>query len=246
MVRLVFVAMFFLSQTFVDTIAQKQHLVNLAKKECVVVKVIGLNSGILFWLLVLLAPCLAQQKSQFSLVIDGVEQDITAGEEIRFKLKSGAEITVLLKPKDVVTFNAASFSFDHPGTMRVAETKVDEGIFQHLLTTANGTAIITQSYDNGFESDSILDLMYGELTKDERERGLDVKREAIERKLASGQTLKGVRASYKDASDDVEIDIFAYPKPNSAGLLFITMHDKESAPDDRPLVDRFWSSLTVR
>jgi hypothetical protein len=207
------------------------------------VKLIGF---IIATLLLVASPTFAQQKSQFTIVIDGVEADITAGEETKVKLKSGSEIKVLLKPKDVVTFNAASFSFDHPGNMRVAETKVADGILQHLLTTANGTAVIIQSYDNDFETASMLDLMFNELTDDERARKIDVKREDTSRTLASGQILKGTRASYKDDMDDVTIDILLFPKPNAAGVLFIVMHDKESAPDDIGLVDRFWSSLAVR
>jgi hypothetical protein len=197
-------------------------------------------------LLLVTSPAFAQQKSQFTIVIDGVEADITAGEETKVKLKSGSEIKVLLKPKEVVTFNAASFSFDHPGNMRVAETKVTDGVLQHLLTTANGTAVIIQSYDSDFEPASMLDLMFNELTDDERARKIDVKREDTSRTLASGQLLKGTRASYKDDMDDVTIDILLFPKPNAAGVLFIVMHDKESAPEDTSLVDRFWSSLTVR
>jgi hypothetical protein len=188
----------------------------------------------------------AQQKSQFTITIDGAESDITAGEEVKLKLKSGAEITVLLKPKDIVTFNAADFSFDHPGNMRVVETKVTDGVIQSLLTTANGTAVIIQSYDSDFEPASMLDLMYNELTDDERARKIEVKREDTSRTLASGQMLKGTRASYKDDMDDVTIDILLFPKPKAAGVLFIVMHDKESAPEDTSLVDRFWSSLTVR
>jgi hypothetical protein len=197
-------------------------------------------------LLAVSVPAFAQQKSQFTIVIDGAESDITAGEEVKVKLKSGAEVTVLLKPKDIVTFNAADFSFDHPGNMRVVETKVTDGVIQSVLTTANGTALLIQSYDSEFETDLILNLMFNELTSDERERKLDVKREPIEKKLASGQILKGTRGSYKDDSDDVEIDILVFPKANAAGLLFVTVFDKESAPEDRSLVDRFWSSLTVR
>jgi hypothetical protein len=197
-------------------------------------------------LLLIATQTFAQQKSQFTIVIDGVEADITAGEETKLKLKSGSEIKVLLKPKDVVTFNAASFSFDHPGNMRVAETKVTDGVLQHLLTTANGTAVIIQSYDSDFEPASLLDLMFNELTEDERARKIEVKREDASRTLASGQLLKGTRASYKDDMDDVTIDILLFPKPNAAGVLFIVMHDKESAPEDTSLVDRFWSSLTVR
>jgi hypothetical protein len=188
----------------------------------------------------------AQQKSQFTITIDGAESDITAGEEVKLKLKSGAEITVLLKPKDIVTFNASDFSFDHPGNMRVVETKVTDGVIQSLLTTANGTAIIIQSYDSDFEPASMLDLMFNELTDDERARKIDVKREDTSRTLPSGQMLKGTRASYKDDMDDVTIDILLFPKPKAAGVLFIVMHDKESAPEDTSLVDRFWSSLTVR
>jgi hypothetical protein len=197
-------------------------------------------------LLLIATQTFAQQKSQFTIVIDGIEADITAGEETKLKLKSGSEIKVLLKPKDVVTFNAASFSFDHPGNMRVAETKVTDGVLQHLLTTANGTAVIIQSYDSDFEPASLLDLMFNELTEDERARKIEVKREDASRTLASGQLLKGTRASYKDDMDDVTIDILLFPKPNAAGVLFIVMHDKESAPEDTSLVDRFWSSLTVR
>jgi hypothetical protein len=197
-------------------------------------------------LLLVASPAFAQQKSQFTIVIDGIEADITAGEETKVKLKSGSEIKVLLKPKDIVTFNAADFSFDHPGNMRVVETKVTDGVIQSLLTTANGTAFIIQSYDNDFEPASMLDLMFNELTDDERARKIDVKREDTSRTLASGQLLKGTRASYKDDMDDVTIDILLFPKPNAAGVLFIVMHDKESAPEDTSLVDRFWSSLTVR
>jgi hypothetical protein len=197
-------------------------------------------------LLAMSSAVFAQQKSQFSIVIDGTESDITAGEEVKVKLKSGAEVTVLLKPKDIVTFNAADFSFDHPGNMRVVETKVTDGVIQSLLTTANGTAFIIQSYDSDFDPAFMLNLMFNELTEDERARKVDVKREDTSRTLASGQTLKGTRASYKDDSDDVTIDILLYPKANEAGVLFIVMHDKESAPEDTSLVDRFWSSLAVR
>ncbi len=199
---------------------------------------------ILIMLMSISPAALAQQKSQFSIVIDGVESDITAGEEVTIKLKSG-DVKVLLKPKDIVTFNSKGFSFDHPGNMRVAETKIDEGIFQHLLTTASGTAIITQTYNNDFDKAVIVDLMFGELTSDERERGVVVKREPIERKLASGQVLQGTRASYKDKDDDVAIDILIHPVGSDQGYLFITLFDRESAPDDRPLVDRFWSTLTL-
>jgi hypothetical protein len=202
---------------------------------------------ILIFGLVLLANAARAQSetgASYILTIDGVEQTLTLDQEIKVTLKSGQQVPVKLTRPEFGRFVVGSVSFEYPGQYTVSSARIDVGINQHMVATALGTMLLIQEYDAGLPG-GLTELMYDEMVKEPKALGIDVERSDITRKTADGTELNGVRAYYKATDEDVTIDIITTER-NGLGYLIITMNDVVTSPDEKPMVERFWQSVTLK
>src|SRR5687768_9261272 len=97
-------------------------------------------------------------EEEYVLTIDGRDTALSLGAEKTVSFKDGQEVKVLLKKKDIVTFEARRFSFAHKSSMAPQRTDLGDGIHQTLLSSSIGTAVIIQEYDD-LNPTSLVDVM---------------------------------------------------------------------------------------
>jgi hypothetical protein len=189
---------------------------------------------------------MAQQTagSDYILVIDGIEQELALGTETKVKLKSGAEVPVLLKRREFGRFTSGDLSFEFPGKLTVATSPVDDNSTQHLVATATGTIMLVQIHKKAF-STALLDDVYNRMMEEPKALGIPIEKTELRRTIANNQVLEGVRGKYKGGDDDVTIDI-TLTQVGSGSFLVLTMHDKYTTPEEGEMVERFWKSLTLK
>lgn len=67
------------------------------------------------------------------------------------------------------------------------------------------------------------------------------------RKLSSGFELKGLKATVKGpGADDFQVIDVMTKGDAKGGIVVITLIDTASAAHDQPVIDGFWSSLSVK
>ena len=90
----------------------------------------------------------------------------------------------------------------------------------------------------------IIDMMLNELTKEEAHYGYKITKLETTKTLADGTELTGKMAvsTYKEIESTKHV--LCYPA-RDAGLIIITMFEKETPPEDRQIIDLFWRTLKV-
>jgi hypothetical protein len=194
----------------------------------------------------LVVPGFAQNGASpdYTLTFDGVEYPLALGVETKIKLKSGAELPVTLNKKAIGLFATGDLSFEYPGQYTVASSVVDLGITQHTVITALGTVILVQNYADGLPA-GLLNAMFEEMVDEPKAMGLPIERSNISRAISNGGILKGVRAAYKGADDDVKIDI-ATATSGGIGFLILTMNDQTTSPEEADMIEKFWKSVALK
>jgi hypothetical protein len=188
------------------------------------------------------SPAFAQSETTHTLEIDGVSQDVKLGTPSKLKLKDGREIEVLLRAKEFAVFSADGASFEHPSFMSVNSSPEDDGMVQHMAVSALGSMMLVQTHDE-IDLQELLDTVYAEMVEEPIAMGIQVMKTDITHTLKSNTAIKGYRATYKSADDDVTIDMFTH-KGTAKSYFAMSMHDSSTAPAEKTAIDRFWQSLT--
>jgi hypothetical protein len=195
-------------------------------------------------LIMLATPLFAADTKDFSLTVDGTEIGINSGETITAKTKSGAEVQIVLKRNETATYADGRISFQHRSDLSVANSEIDKGIRQQLVTTALGTLVLVQQYDS-IDPSTLTQLMLQQLTKDEVAVGAKLDTAAATRKLADGTELKGLSGKVVNKKEEIRLEVLAVGDTNS-GVLAVTRVDGENAKTDQGVIDQFWSTLVIK
>jgi hypothetical protein len=203
-------------------------------------KIYFLASIIFFWT----ANAWANDPTKnFTLIIDGTEYEINAGDTLKAKAKSGAEFEVKLTRKEFSTFTQGKLSFEYRSDLSVASTDVDTDIHQHLVASALGTLVIVQQYDR-MSPDGLEDFMLKQLT-DGSDPSAKLDKSEFSRTLVDGTVIKGLKATLKSATDDAAFEVLATAKAVSGGVLAITRFNNDASADEKKIIDRFWATLKI-
>jgi hypothetical protein len=189
------------------------------------------------------AATIALADAEFSLTIDGEMHDATLGTEQTITLKNGQKLTFKLERKATVTFKAMGFAFAHPGYLTVASKEIENGVFQYFLTSATGTIVLVQTY-NDLDATALVDLMMGQITNDDVAAGAIRDIQLSTRTLADQTVVSGKTATVKAPGDDVFVEVLA-KKQGRGGVILLTRIDRATAPEDQTLIDQFWSTLQL-
>jgi hypothetical protein len=192
------------------------------------------------------AAALAQQAAgaDYVLTLDGVDHALALDSAVTIKLKSGQEVPVLLKKREFGRFATGDLSFEYPGAYSVASTPVDNDTTQHIVVTGLGTVMLVQHYEDRIPF-GILNLMFEKMVEEPKALGLKIERTDLHRPIANGKIVDGVRAFYKGDDDEVSIDIIT-AKASNGGFLVLTLHDNNTAPNEKQMIERFWQSLSIQ
>jgi hypothetical protein len=156
----------------------------------------------------------------------------------------GTKLTFTVSSKDTLTYSNAFYSFLYPKTFRVSSTRVDTGIEQISILTAEGSGILIQKYES-VNPTSLKEMMLTELTKESISYGFVSKRSIYKRKLKSGQEIEVTKADLR-YKEDVNIYEVASVGKKDAGIIIITMKmDDDRNTQGQKVIDLMWKSLTV-
>ena len=157
----------------------------------------------------------------------------------------GSRINFIIRSKDTLMYTNSSYSFLHPKAFRVSGTKIDVGIDQVSILTAEGSGMIIQQYTS-INPTSLNEMMLTEITKESINYGYELKRSAYKRKLKSGQEIEITRAVLR-YKEDVNIYEVASIGKKDAGLMIVTMRmDEDGTSEGQKLIDLMWQSLLVK
>jgi hypothetical protein len=182
--------------------------------------------------------------ADYSLTIDGSTFDVIEGEEQSVTLRDGTRIKLKLERKSTLVFDGRSFTFEHPGSMSVSKKDLGDGIWQYLMTSATGSAVLIQSYDD-LAASSMVDTLMTSMTDEDVAAGAKMETSPHQRTTRAGLTLAGKRATLKSPDDDSVVEVLAIDR-GGGGLVFITLHDSATSPEDERFIAQFWESLTVK
>jgi hypothetical protein len=187
-------------------------------------------------------PALAAD--EFDLTIDGETITLEAGQEKTATLKDGRSTTLKLERKKTQTFEHPAFSFQHPGQFTVASKEIERGITQHIIVSATGTMVLVQVYDS-IDPSMLVALMTKEVTDEDVAGGAVKDTQPHRVTLNNAVELAGERSILKAASDEIIVDVLARAV-GRGGVLVVTRHDIYTSPEDKPMLDQFWSTLAVK
>jgi hypothetical protein len=156
----------------------------------------------------------------------------------------GTKLQFKVSSKDTLLYQNAFFSFLYPKAFKVSQTKLDKGIDQISILTAEGSGILVQKYET-LNPTSLNDILLNELTKESVNYGFKSKRTNYKRKLLSGQEVEVIKDVLRH-HQDVNIYEVGSIGFKDSGLIVVTMKmDDESNTEGQKLIELFWKSLKV-
>lgn len=192
-------------------------------------------------ILTLLAGSFIYSQEDYQIVINGESTDIELDKNYEFKIKNKL-LNIKVSMKDTLTYSDDFINFKYPKEYRVVSTKIDDGIEQLMLMTAEGSGFVIQEYTT-MDPSMLNELMINEVTKESVNYGFLLKREDYTRTLKSGVELNVSRAvlTYKD-----EINIYEVVSigKKDEGILIMTMEmtDIENS-EGKNLINLIWNTL---
>lgn len=156
----------------------------------------------------------------------------------------GTHLQFTVSSKDTLTYTNTFYSFQYPKAFKVSRSKIDVGIDQVSILTAEGSGMIIQKYES-LNPTSLNEMMLKEITKESITYGFESKRSVYKRKLKSGQEIEVTRAILR-YKENVNIYEVASIGKKDAGLVIVTMRmDEDSNTEGQKIIDLMWHSLTV-
>jgi hypothetical protein len=155
------------------------------------------------------------------------------------------DVKFTFKSKAILLYDDPFFNFQYPSDFKVSKTKIDEGIEQIMLMTADGSGILIQKYED-FNPTLLNEMMINEVTKESINYGFKLERKDYERKLKFNQNLKVNKAilTYKDEINIYEIATIG---KKDEGILIMTMiMDNTTDGQGNKLIDLMWETLNYK
>ncbi len=193
-------------------------------------------------LVVMALTATSAHAENFTLTINGKKFEVDLDTEKVLKV-GGRKLRVKLAKKTVVLFKTVNFSFDHPSRLSPSRTGLGNGIFQTMMASPVGTLVMVQEYTT-LDPSGLVDLMVGELTKEEVKYGYKIVKKAISRKLASGARLKGKLVTSTYRSKVIVRQVLTF-KARDAGVLLVTQIEKTSPVAEAKIIDTFYKTLKI-
>jgi len=179
----------------------------------------------------------------YRIEIDGNSFDIGLDEVKNLSLPGGQNLSIRLTQKEYIRYESQYLSFSHKNEYKPYRTDLGNGIFQTVISTAVGSAVMVQEYTN-LDPTELVGLMLRELTKEEVEYGYEYEERKVSKKVENIE-IRGREAitTYKDTR--WTRTVYAYGKKDS-GVLIITAIEKDNVAKDKHLISHFWKTLRIK
>jgi len=189
---------------------------------------------------------LSQAKAQEDYVIRINDTTFKISLDKKYALiMDGRKINFILSANDTLIYNDDLYSFLYSKDFRVSKTKVEGGIEQIMLMTAEGSGILIQKYPS-LNPTTLNEIMLTEVIKESLSYGYELKRNDYNRTLSSGQKIQINKAVLKYKDDTNVYEVASIGKKDE-GILIITMvMDQNNSKQGQKLIDLMWSSLIYK
>lgn len=158
---------------------------------------------------------------------------------------NGKKISISISISDTLTYSDELFTFQYPKEFSITKTKIDKGVDQFVILTAEGTGIIIQKYLT-LNPSKLNDIMLAEVTKEKLNYGYTEVRDKYKRTLKSGQALDTDRSILTYKEDKAIFEIMSYGKKDE-GILIITMLSSEDRNDQgKKMINLIWNTLQIK
>lgn len=179
----------------------------------------------------------------FTLTLDGKPYEIDLDQTQKLTLPDGRKLTVGLSQKAILTFQSPNFSFQHPSNMTPTRKSLGSGVWQTLLSTADGTLILVQEYDTA-NPDEMMVAVLDAILADETKMHYSIQRKALTKTLANGTVTKG-KFITSQGGDDLYTREVITVKTGKGGVLVFTQTNQSHASSAKPMFDLLWKTLTI-
>jgi len=155
---------------------------------------------------------------------------------------NGKQLDFKVAQKDTLTYTDNLYSFQYLKGFKVSTSKLDVGIEQLSLLTAEGSGLLIQRYES-INPTSLNELMLSELTKESISYGYESKRTSYKKVLKSGHEIEITKAVLR-YKDEVNIYEIASIGKKDAGIMIVTIRmDENDNSQGQNLIDLMWKSI---
>ncbi|MBL4705836.1 MAG: hypothetical protein JKY54_15020 [Flavobacteriales bacterium] len=163
----------------------------------------------------------SQKTGNYIVIInnDSIHLDLDASQQ--YKTSSGEELTIKVIQPNILTYSDDMISFKYDKSLSVSDTKIEVGIEQCMVMKSTGNGFIVQKYKT-INPSSLTQLMLNEITKESVNYGYAKKEKKFKKKLLSGQTIVGIRATLTYKGEKEIYTVAAYGGKDE-GIIVITM-----------------------
>lgn len=199
---------------------------------------------ILFVVVTFFAGFRATAQEDYKIKINDAVQPVSLDKEYEIVV-NGEKVHFIITANDTLTYSDSAYSFLHLKDYKIAKTKLDNGIEQAMMMTAEGSGFIIQKYSS-LNPTGLNETMLNEVIKESLNYGYQLKRNDYQRTLKSGQEVKVTKAvlTYKGDTNIYEI---ASLGKRDEGILILTMITNEKlSAQGRKLIDLLWKSFRYK
>jgi len=180
-------------------------------------------------------------QEDFIITLNGTPYPIALDKNYNFSVK-GQNVDVKIVQKDTLLYSDQLFSFQYPKGFKVSNTKLDAGIEQVSILTAEGSGLLVQRYET-MNPSMLNELMLSEMTKESISYGYVATKSTFKKVLRSGEEIDVTKAILR-YKDEVNIYEIASIGKKDAGILIVTIRmDENDDTQGKKLIDLMWKSI---
>ena len=184
----------------------------------------------------------AQNGANYIVIINKDSIYIDLNEDFQYKTTSGDELTIRVTQPDILTYSDDMISFSYDKSLSVSNSNIDSGIDQCAAFNAIGSGFIVQKYKT-MDPSSFTEEMLEEMIKESINYGYEKTEKVFEKRLSSGQSIKGIQATLTYEGEK-EIYTVATYGGKDEGIIVITMLLYDGS-EDKQMIDLFLDTLKI-
>lgn len=158
---------------------------------------------------------------------------------------NGKKTSLSLKLNDTLQYSDDYMSFKYTKDYSLSKTKIEEGIEQIMIMTADGSGILIQKYAT-INPTMLHELLLSEVTKESINYGFVQTREDYSRTIKSGHKIDIKKAVLKYKDDVNTYEITSIGKKDEGVLLMTVRMDNEKNSNGEKLIKLMWESLRFK
>ncbi len=158
---------------------------------------------------------------------------------------NGKKLDFILSQKDTLSYEDNLYSFQYPKGFKVSNNKLDAGIEQISILTAEGSGILIQRYET-LNPTTLNEMMLKEITKESINYGYKSIKTTYKKILKSGQEIEITKAVLR-YKDEVNIYEIASLGKKDAGIIIVTIRmDENEDTQGQKLIELMWQSIKAK